>query len=124
MQFRDILVNKFHFTKKVRIGSNNYNHYINPHENMYLIQPQIKNGFFNNFNFLLWGLLIKTDIYKKGVYHLWPIIINYKIINFEDYTMTFMITVLAKTFKFINNFFLLHLAYSSVFSSRDFFKLE
>ena len=33
---------------------------------------------------VLWGNLIKTDLYKRVLYNLWPIIINYKIIFQED----------------------------------------
>ena len=108
LQFRDFILEKFHFEKKVRIGYKN-KWFIYPGKNQILTQPYIKNSFFHGYNFLLWGLLIKTDIYKKAVYNLWSIVINYQIINFEDYTMTFMIVLLAKRFKFLNNFYIIHL---------------
>jgi len=59
------------------------------------------------------GLLIKSDIYKKAIYHLWPLIINYKITFHEDYNITFMLIILAQKYKYLNNFALIHLYHSS-----------
>jgi hypothetical protein len=55
------------------------------------------------------GFIVKSDIYKKAVYHIWPIIINYKITFHEDYNITFMLIILAKKFKYLDNFALIHL---------------
>jgi hypothetical protein len=55
------------------------------------------------------GLIVKSDIYKKAVYHIWPIIINYKITFHEDYNIIFMLIILAKKFKYLDNFSLIHL---------------
>ena len=65
--------------------------------------------FIENNNYLLWGLLIKSDIYKKAIYILWPIIMNYQLIFHEDYSISFMIVILAKKYKYLNKFGLLHL---------------
>lgn len=54
---------------------------------------------------VLWGNLIKTDLYKRVLYNLWPIIINYKIIFQEDYLVTFFILILAKKYETIGNTF-------------------
>ena len=63
---------------------------------------------FKTYVCLLWGNLIRADLYKKVIYNLWPIIINYKIIFQEDYLITFFILIYAKTYKRIRNIFLLH----------------
>ena len=63
--------------------------------------------------YLLWGLLIKSDNYKKAIYHLWPIIINYKITFQEDYIITFILILLTKKYKYLNNFGLIHLFHSN-----------
>ena len=74
------------------------------------MQPELKEQIFiENNNYLLWGLLIKTDLYKNAIFHLWPFIMNYQIIFNEDYIITTMIAQLAKSYKFINNFALIHL---------------
>ena len=52
-------------------------------------QPKIKYSMFKTITGLLWGHLIKADLYKKILYHLWPIIINYKIIFQEDYLINY-----------------------------------
>lgn len=65
--------------------------------------------FIENNNYLLWGLLIKSDIYKKSIYILWPIIMNYQLIFHEDYAISFMIIILSKRYKYLNQFGLLHL---------------
>ena len=109
LQFRDITSEKLYFDKKVKIGSKKYGNYITPNKNVFLTQPKIKHSFIKKFNFLLWGLLIKTEIYRKSIFYLWPIIINYQITNYEDYSMTFLFSILAKNFKYINFFCLLHL---------------
>jgi hypothetical protein len=38
----------------------------------------------------------------------WPIIINYKIIFHEDYNIAFMLIILARKYKYLNNFTLIH----------------
>lgn len=44
-----------------------------------------------------------------AIYRLWPIIMNYQMIFHEDYTISFMLVLLAKKYKYINKFGLLHL---------------
>ena len=65
-------------------------------------QPQIKFRLFKTNFSLLWGNLIKADLYKKVLYNLWPIIINYKIIFQEDFIIIFFLFIYAKKFLNIN----------------------
>ena len=77
-------------------------------------QPNLKNEMFIKGNlYLLWGLLIKTDIYKKSIYHLWPLIMNYQLIYYEDYVISSIIVILSKKFKYLNNFALIHLNHNN-----------
>jgi hypothetical protein len=99
VQIRDICHHNFIFKKLTRVNSKNI-HFIFPKKTHYKKQPELKDKmFFDKNNYLLWGLLIKSDIYKKALYQLWPLIINYKIIYFEDYTVTFMIIILSQKYK-------------------------
>ena len=65
--------------------------------------------FIENNIYLLWGLLIKSEIYKKAIYNLWPIIMNYQLVFHEDYAISFMIIILSERSKYLNKFGLLHL---------------
>ena len=77
-------------------------------------QPGLKNEMFKKGNiYLLWGLLIKTDIYKKSIYHLWPLIINYQLIYYEDYVITSIIVIYSSKFRYINKFALIHLNHNN-----------
>jgi len=71
------------------------------------IETQSKLGFsiFKKNKIVLWGNLIRTDLYKKVIYNLWPIIVNYKIIFQEDFLITFFLLICAKRFKRIKNIF-------------------
>ena len=104
LQFRDILLNNFYFGPNVSL-----NGWIFAQQTNYEVQPNIKITSYKKYNFLLWGLLIKSDIYKKVVLYLWPIIINYKLTYQEDYFITFFFVILAKKFKYLNRFYLAHL---------------
>ena len=89
-------------------------HYIISKKTHYKKQPELKDKMFIQGNYyLLWGLLIKSDIYKKAIYHLWPLIINYKIVYHEDYTITFMLIILAKKYKYLNHYAFIHLLHSN-----------
>ena len=93
-------------------------HYIHPKRTYYKTQPELKDKLFTEKNnYLLWGLLIKTDLYKKAIYNLWPLIMNYKIIFNEDYIITSMISKLSKKYKYINKFILIHLMHSNSISN-------
>ena len=82
-------------------------HLIFPENTHIETQPELKNKMFTNKkNYLLWCLLVKTDIYKKAIYILWPIIINYKIKFQEDYIFTFMIVILSRKLKKVKIIFL------------------
>ena len=74
-------------------------------------QPELKSSLFKKNSNLLWGYLIKTNLYKKVIYNLWPIIINYKIIFQEDFLITFFMLIYAQKFLNIKNrlfFYRLH----------------
>ena len=117
VQIRDITKNNFHFNKKTIVNCCG-KHYIYPKNTQYKEQPELKETLFLNNNiFLLWGLLIKADIYKKAIYELWDIIINYQIIFHEDYMITFMIVILSKNYKYLNKFALIHLNHRNSASS-------
>ena len=68
-------------------------------KNIIMKQPDTKFSIFKSINGLLWGNLIKANLYKKVIYYLWPIIINYKIIFGEDFLITFFISIHAEKFK-------------------------
>ena len=121
VQFRDYILKEFYFHKRMPTNSNNY---ITPHENTYLKQPEIKNKYFGEYNFLLWGLLIKSDLYKKAINILWTNIINYKIIHFEDFTVTFIIVTLVEKFKYLNSFFIVHLFHKNSVTFNDLYKSQ
>ena len=121
LQMRDFVKKSFFFTKRTKVNGFGF-HLIYPKRNHYKTQPILKEKLFiNNNNYLLWGLLIKTDLYKNAIYHLWPLIINYEIIFNEDYIITFMIIILAKKFKYINKFGLIHLIHKKC-SSYEYWK--
>ena len=109
VQIRDFVKKSFFFNKYTKVNLFGL-HFIHPQNTHYETQPNLKEKFFNNNNnFLLWGLLIKNDLYKNAIYHLWPIIINYNIVFNEDYIITFMILIMAQKYKYINKFGLIHL---------------
>ena len=115
-QIRDIFIKKPILDKKTRINFIG-RHFIflrktkdNSVFSHFKTQPEIKNKMFlNGCVFPLWGLLIRTDLYKKTVYYLWPVIINYELIYYEDYLITSFIVILSKRYKYLNNFALIHL---------------
>ena len=75
-------------------------------------QPNIKLNIFRKHICVLWGNLIKSDLYKKVIYNLWPIIINYKIIFQEDFLITFFILIYAQRYKNIKD--ILYLYYNNI----------
>ena len=77
-------------------------------KNIIIYQPELKYSMFKTNNCLLWGHLINSDLYKKVIYHLWPIIINYKIIFQEDFLITFFILIFAERFKKIEKKIFFH----------------
>ena len=109
VQIREILKHNLTFQNLTKV---NYlgRHYVGPKNTHYKQQPELKDKMFSDENnYLLWSLLIKNDIYRKAIYHLWPIIINYKITFHEDYTITFKLLILSQRYKYLNNFALVHL---------------
>jgi glycosyltransferase involved in cell wall biosynthesis len=108
VQIRDISNNDLYFKYHTQV--NNNNHLIFPQNTNYKTQPMLKYKIFIENNiYLLWGLLIKSDLYKNAIYHLWPVIMNYQLIFHEDYAISFMIVIYAKRYKYINKFAILHL---------------
>jgi len=121
VQIRDFVKNNFFFYR-ITLVNQPFIHYIYPKKTHYKYQPELKNKLFiEGNNYLLWCLLIKTDLYKYSIYQLWPIIINYQIIFNEDYLITSMIVQFAQNFKYINKFGLIHLAHSNS-TSNDYYK--
>ena len=74
----------------------------------FLKQPKLKLSMFKSYICLLWGNIIKADLYKKVIYNLWSIIINYKIIFQEDFLITFFVLIYARKCKRIKNKLLFH----------------
>ena len=112
IQFKDFISKEFYVPKTYEDWSHKGPSWINSKDSkdkLYKTQPELKFLFFNNYNFLLWGLLIKAELYKKAIFHIWQIIINYRLVLHEDYEITFFLLVFAKNFQFINYFFIIHL---------------
>ena len=117
-QIRDFSKNQFYFSYQTKINSIK-DHLIYPQETNYKTQPFLKDRLFTDNNiYLLWGLLIKTELYIKVIYQIWPIILNYQLIFHEDYTVSFFMILLAKRYKYINKFALLHLIHSKSISNK------
>ena len=117
VQFRDIIKTELNFKKRERVNCK-FKHMLPYKETHFKIQPELKDTLFtDNNNYILWGLLIKNDLYKKAIYIMWPIIINYKLTFFEDHTITVLIIIYAKKYKYLNNFCLLHLAHKKSMSN-------
>ena len=113
VNIRDITMHNLVFDKFTRVNIKK-RHFIYPKETHYQKQPELKDKLFTKGNkYFLWGLLIKSVIYKKAIYHLWPLIVNYKIIYHEDFTIIFIIMILAQKYKYLNNFALIHLKHSN-----------
>ena len=70
--------------------------------------PKPKSITFRENICLLWGNLIIADLYKKVIYNLWPIIINYKIIFQEDFLITFFILIYMQKYQKLKNIFYFH----------------
>ena len=117
VQIRDFVKRSFFFNKKTKVNIQDL-HFIHPKKTHYKKQPELKEKLFiEKNNYLLWGLLIKTNLYKKVIYELWPFIMNYQFIFNEDYIITTMIVRLANNYKYINKFALIHLMHSKSISN-------
>ena len=117
VHIRDFSKNKFYFNYKTKVNLIK-DHLVYPQKTNYKIQPILKDKMFRDNNiYLLWGLLIKTKLYKEVIYHIWPIIMNYQIIFHEDYTVSFFLVLLAKKYKYINKFAILHLIHQNSISN-------
>ena len=113
VHIRDISKNNFEFKYQTQVNLINL-HQIYPQETNFKNQPLLKEKMFIENNiYLLWGLLIKTDLYKKTVYYLWPVIMNYQLTFHEDYAISFMLVIFAERYEYLNNFALLHLVHQN-----------
>ena len=116
VQFRDIYLDKFQISNLTKVNTIR-NHFIFKKDYNRTFEQnnhKLKSQMFLYGNiYLLWCLLIKADLYRKAVYHLWPLIINYKIIYYEDYIVTTIIIILCKKYKYLNNFGLIHLRHNN-----------
>ena len=119
VHIRDIYRSKLYFDKRTKVNIK-FRHVLPYKETHYKKQPELKDKLFaDDNNYILWGLLIKTDLYKISISKLWPIVINYQLVFFEDHTITFMIVILAKKYKYLNTFGIIHLAHKQA-ASNDF----
>ena len=117
VQFRDIIKDKLYFNNRERVNYQ-FKHMLPYKETHLKVQPELKDTLFtHDNNYILWGALIKNDLYKKAIYIMWPIIINYKLTFFEDHTITVLIVIYAKKYKYLNNFGLIHLAHKNSVSN-------
>ena len=117
VQFRDIIKNELYFNKRERVNCK-FKHMLPPKETHTKTQPELKDTLFTHENnYILWGSLIKNDLYKKAIYMMWPIIINYKLSFFEDHTITVLIVIFAKRYKYLNNFCLIHFVHKNSVSN-------
>ena len=113
VQFRDIIKNQLYFNKRERVNYK-FKHMLPYKETHVKTQPELKDTLFTqDNNYILWGSLIKNDLYKKSIYIMWPIIINYKLAFFEDHTLTVLIVIYAKRYKYLNNFCLIHFTHKN-----------
>ena len=115
VQIKDITTNSLYLADKTKVNCHS-RYQINLGESFesmpthYETSEQLKDKLYiDGWVFTLWGLLIKTDIYKKAIYYFWPVILNYKFTYYEDYIMTTIIIIFSKHYKFLNNFGLIHL---------------
>jgi hypothetical protein len=67
VQTRDFFKKNFYFSKRTPVNKFEF-HYIRKSSTHYKTQPELKDKLFTeNNNYLLWGLLIRTDLYKNAV---------------------------------------------------------
>ena len=117
VQFRDIIKSDLYFNKRERVNCK-FRHMLPYKETHIKTQPELKDTLFTqNNNYILWGSLIKNDLYKKAIYTMWPIIINYRLTFFEDHTITVLIVIQAQRYKYLNNFCLIHLFHKNSISN-------
>ena len=117
IQYRDIIKNQLYFNKRERVNIK-LKHMLKYKETHLKFQPELKDTLFTkDNNYILWGSLIKIDLYKKAIYTMWPIIINYQLTFFEDHTLTVLIVIYARKYKYLNKFCLIHLAHKKSASS-------
>ena len=118
VNIRDIYKTEFYFYKRTRVNTD-FKHVLQFQNTHYKLNYELKNKLYNKENnFILWGLLIKTDLYKKAVYNIWSIIMNYQLIFFEDHSVSFLIVLYARKYKYLNNFCIIHLDHKKAISNK------
>ena len=117
VRFNHLRAHNFSLSETLIKATNLSNNHI------YKTQPQLSKKIFLEEYYLLWGFLIKSDLYKKAIYNLWPIIINYKIIFQEDFFVTSLIVSFTKRYKILNFVGLFHLIHNES-ASKEFLSNE
>jgi glycosyltransferase involved in cell wall biosynthesis len=108
VQIRDFKKTDFFFRQKTILNIRE-DHMVAPRGMHYKPQFElVDRNYIEDNNYLLTGALINSDIYKKAIYKLWPLISNYQMNFHEDYIITFMIITLVNKYKYLNNFALIH----------------
>ena len=82
---------------KLQIKVPNNAYYNDTNDKKIVTQLDIKKRY--GLGFMLWGVLIKSHLYKKTLNFYWKIIINYKIIHMEDYQITYFFCMFAKRYQ-------------------------
>ena len=119
VQIKDITSNSLYIENKTRVNCHrryqvNSGNSFETMQTHYETSEQLKNKLFiDGYVFTLWGLLIKTDVYKRAIYYFWPVILNYKFTYYEDYIMTTIIICFSRYYKFLNIFGLMHIKHKS-----------
>ena len=88
--------------------------------NSIIIQPELSNT--NNIspnNIVIWGKLIKSEVYKKAVYSLGKAIYTNYVNWDEDVCINFVICQFAQSYKFVEKYGLFHFIYTGGSSSRE-----
>lgn len=124
VQFRDFVKEDFSFNRLERINFGKL-HWIPPKKSFYIQKPELKATLFKNeSNYLLWGLLINSELYKKAIYIIWEFLVNYKFIFNEDYISSTMILILSCNYKYLNIFGILHLKHQNAASFNSYIQEE
>ena len=124
VQFREIIKNDTNFQRITRINFANL-HWIYPKKTFSMTMPELKNSLFRDHNnYLLWGLLMNAQIYKKAIYEMWEFIMNYQLIFNEDYAITTRIISLSHNYKYLNLFGMIHLKHQQAASFNCSIKID
>ena len=101
------ILNFAYISGNTSLESQNFDNFLK-NKNIIQKRTKSKSTIFKDHISFLWGNLILSDLYKKVIYNIWPIIINYKIIFQEDFLITFFILIYTKKYETIKNKFYFH----------------